>query len=299
MPSFRELQTSKKTHKSTQNSFKQAKVPSNPIQIDASSIKAPEKNVENIQSWLPIPKGDSMYALAKKAEYLDKNLGQAKAYYKKAIQHQDRLESALKDLASLYHQEGKTAKACKLLDSNKEVFKDNQKSFNNLYSSLFKQITITGNCLNKSIKISGLSKDNTANDILNLFGNDDRIKDLAFNNELARYETNYYCIIKFNSHSSARKTLEKFSKWDKYKVEWVSIDGALAGDAHYAKQKIENYRKLHPIFDYKIFERDTEGYIYSLPLDCVQANINKGFVYENSVAQKFLGKNLFDEIFIN
>lgn len=53
---------------------------------------------------LPLPKGNSPYAQAKRAEYIDRDTLVAKMLYQKAIQLGDRTESALKDLASILHQ---------------------------------------------------------------------------------------------------------------------------------------------------------------------------------------------------
>ena len=73
---------------------------------------------------LPIPSGYSTYALAKRAEYVQKDLNLAKYYYHRAIAEGERTESAIKDLASLLHQEGKTQEACDLLLSCQYVFRD-------------------------------------------------------------------------------------------------------------------------------------------------------------------------------
>jgi len=57
---------------------------------------------------IPLPFGNLPYAKAKRAEYLQHNFQRAKYFYKKAIETNDRAESAVKDLASLLHQKGKT-----------------------------------------------------------------------------------------------------------------------------------------------------------------------------------------------
>ena len=53
---------------------------------------------------IPIPRGHTHYAEAKRAEYLDKNLDKAKELYLKEIHTGDRKESAVKDLAVILHQ---------------------------------------------------------------------------------------------------------------------------------------------------------------------------------------------------
>jgi hypothetical protein len=51
----------------------------------------------------PIPRGNSFYADAKRAEYIEKNLAKAENLYKKEIESGERKESAVKDLAVVYH----------------------------------------------------------------------------------------------------------------------------------------------------------------------------------------------------
>ena len=64
---------------------------------------------------LPIPKGETYYAKAKIAEYQERDLDKAEYYYKLAIKKGERTVSAIKDLASLMHQRGKTKEACEFL----------------------------------------------------------------------------------------------------------------------------------------------------------------------------------------
>ena len=247
---------------------------------------------------LPIPKGETAYALAKNAEYKDRDLDKAEFFYKKAIRTCDRTESAIKDLASLLHQRGKTKEACELLDKYRNLFTKDQEKFKNLYKTLEKQILSTGNSQNKSLKLSNLNEEDSISQIQNLFENSIRIQSFEFGNEEIDGKINYYCILKFNSHSSARKTLEGFHLWDKYKIEWMSIYGQIVGDAHYARQKMEEYRKLNPAFDYSLFERDPQGYIYCLPLETpIELTLKKHASEIEDTAENLLGKNLFSTIF--
>lgn len=59
--------------------------------------------VERNGDEVPLPKGSSYYAKAKRAEYVEKNLPKAEKYYKLAIKNKERLESSLKDLATVLH----------------------------------------------------------------------------------------------------------------------------------------------------------------------------------------------------
>lgn len=246
---------------------------------------------------LPIPKGQTPYAMGKNAEYKDRDLDKAEFYYKQAIKNGERVESAIKDLASLLHQRGKTKEACEILDKYRYLFKKDQEHFQNLYKTLEKQMTSTGNSQNKSLKISGLTPDDTEEDIKKLFSNPVRIHSLNLSKEFQDGKMNYYCILKFNSHSSARKTLEGFHLWDKYKIEWVSVYGQLVGDAHYARQKMEEYRRYNPTFDYTLFERDPHGYIYCLPLDSIELSLKRQASGNEKGAEELLGSNLFTTIF--
>jgi hypothetical protein len=81
---------------------------------DLNSIQS-KKRLELDLKHLPIPRGNSPYALAKRAEYEEKDLAKAEEYYKQAILQGERVESAIKDLASVMHQQGKTKDACEFL----------------------------------------------------------------------------------------------------------------------------------------------------------------------------------------
>ncbi|OMJ96256.1 hypothetical protein SteCoe_220 [Stentor coeruleus] len=256
-----------------------------------------KKSILGQKAQLPIPKGETPYALAKSAEYLHRDLDLAENYYYQAITKGDRIESAVKDLASLLHQRGKTKQACEILEKYQHHFKHDYEKYTNLYNTLKKQIDSKGNCQNKNLRISNLSKNDNQKTILSFFSNSIRIQKITISQEEIDGKTIFFGILKFNSHSSARKTLETFHHWDKYKVEWVSPTGDIVGDAHYARHKMEEYRKHHPTFDYKIFDRDPHGYVYSLPLD-QNSEYCKHFRHTDSKsAEKLLGLNLYYTVF--
>lgn len=265
--------------------------PTSPATLETS------KGRQTTIQGLPIPKGESPYALAKSAEYKDRDLDSAEYFYYLAIQQKDRIESAVKDLASLLHQRGKTKEACELLEKYKYLFKQDQEKYQNLYNTLRKQIDSTGNCHNKRLKVSNLDREDSEKTILNFFTNPIRIQEVVLENEEINGKVVYYCLLRFNSHSSARKTLEGFHFWDKYSVEWVSPTGELMGDAHYARHKMEEYRKHHPTFDYMMFDRDPHGYVLSLPLESSSHSIRSANVEDMSSAKKLLGEHLFKTIF--
>ena len=104
----------------------------------------------------PIPPGDTPYCKAKRAEYIEKNLAKAETLYATALRNGERLSSTVKDLASVLHQQNKTAQAVKLLKSHRHLYKRDLHRFNNLLLNLEKQITPTGTSLNRCIRISHL-----------------------------------------------------------------------------------------------------------------------------------------------
>ena len=65
------------------------------------SFKYPRR--PNTHSKYPIPRGNSYYAEAKRAEYIEKDLEKAASLYLKEINSGERKESAVKDLAVVMH----------------------------------------------------------------------------------------------------------------------------------------------------------------------------------------------------
>lgn len=262
--------------------------------MDSLVLNFPKSNSVTIA--LPIPKGETPYALAKQFEYRNQDLNLAEYYYKLAIKQNNRIKSAVKDLASLLHQQGKTKDACMLLEQYKYLYENRKKTYSNLYNTLKKQENASGHN-NKVLKISSFKEEITSESVSELFLNSSRIKKISIQSEpCINGKLSYSCILRFNSHSSARKTLESFKFWGRYKVEWCSMIGTVLGDAHYARHKMEEYRKFHPTFDYILFDRDPQGYVLSLPLE--SSNIIKSSIVEpSSSAKKLLGLHLYEMIF--
>ena len=246
---------------------------------------------------LPIPKGETYYAKAKIAEYQERDLDKAEYYYKLAIKKGERVVSAIKDLASLMHQRGKTKEACEFLKSKKGFFWNDQEKYENLYKTLEKQMNGSMNSLNKTVKLSFLNKGMKEKEIQELFENPVRITAVEIGLEENMTEMNYFCYLRFNSHSSARKTLEGFHHWDKYKLEWVNSEGKIVGDAHYYRQKMEEYRKEHPTFDYQIFDRDPRGYVFCMPVDSSPLVLLCQNLLHEGIIKDLLGSTLFSTIF--
>lgn len=219
---------------------------------------------KEVDSKLPLPKGNSPYAMAKRAEYVQKDLELAKHYYKLAIKYKDRGESAIKDIASILHQEGHTKQACDFLSENRKFFKDHKK-FVNLYESLQKQIVPSENCLKRILKIAPISDFETIDSIKAMFKNSSRIVDIEFH----YYNGQRAGFLTFSSHSSARKTLEGLLNWDNYKVDWVS-----GQDLDYIKN-----------CEFWTFALDTQG-----------PALSRGTSTDENTAKHLIGNDLFSEL---
>ena len=219
------------------------------------------ENTNDYISKLPLPKGNSPYAMAKRAEYIQKDLELAKHYYRLAIKRGDRGESAIKDIASILHQEGFTSQACEFLSEHQAYFKDHKK-FENLLTSLQKQIIPSENCLKRILKLSPVTDESTPDSVRNLFKNSARVLEVEFhfhNNQRAAF-------LKFQSHSSARKTLEGLLNWDQQKVEWVSL------------QELEDIKNLE---------------FWTFALDTQMPSLSRGTSTDEDTARQLIGADLF------
>lgn len=164
----------------------------------------------------PIPKGDNPYSLAKRYEYIHKNLTEAEKYYRAAIAQKIRVESAVKDLAGVLHQQGRTEEACELLESHKRLFVDSQAKFDNLLQSLRTQ---SRNVAFKYLKLWGLAETATELGVKAMFVNPNRIHAVF----LEREGAGQTALLQFLSLSAARKTVEGFKLAAKFKLESVTL----------------------------------------------------------------------------
>jgi hypothetical protein len=253
-----------------------------------------QSNENSVTTASSSPTVESFYTQAKNAEFIQKNLEKAEELYRLAILHQDRVESAIKDLASLLHQKNRTLEAIDLLKSNKSLFTENPNKYQNLLISLENQLKCK-NFLSKTIKISNLESTADQNFINNLFSSKCRIEKFSFASEIEDGRLIYYCIVYFPSHSSARKALTGFLDWNRFCVEWVSDYFEVICDAHYARQKIVNHRKTTPTFDYVLFERETREFLYSQAIDAKYIAARDDGIER---PEELLGFGLFNEIFV-
>ena len=79
---------------------------SNPEHEEANDLRT--RVLETMRdSGMGLPKGDGPYAMAKRAQLMDRDLPAAEHLFRKAIKERDKRESATKDLASLLQQQGR------------------------------------------------------------------------------------------------------------------------------------------------------------------------------------------------
>lgn len=164
----------------------------------------------------PVPSGRTSYAQGKRAEYLKHDLQLAKDYFWKAIQENDRVESAILDFASILHQEHRTAEACSFLKAQSIKFY-NTKKLENLCRTFEKQLVNAGNRLNRTLRLAPVPDV----PLLTMFKDPRRIKKIRI------FEK--FVILEFSSNSAARKTLNSFKFWRNYTIEWVSVNGEVKG----------------------------------------------------------------------
>lgn len=238
-----------------------------PGQYKISSRPLSRKQAKDSRSNFPIPKGNTPYVKAKRAEYIERDLSKAEIFYTQAIQQDDRAESSVKDLAGILHQQGRTAEACQLLEDHQHLFKADHAKYENLLNNLQRQVTPSGNCLNKTLKVSGLQSFDTPAEVCSLFKNSTRIISVAIGRETVDGLKSTFALLKFTSHSAARKTLESFHDWEVYKVEWVSVTGEVVGDACHSKERAEVKRLAQFVFTYSLFLQDPKSWLYALPVD--------------------------------
>lgn len=77
-----------------------------------------------------VPQGSNAYARAKRVQLIEKDLERAVRLFKQAIQDGDNVESAIKDLASVYVQLGQPENAIKVLNQHRSKIHDPQSADN-------------------------------------------------------------------------------------------------------------------------------------------------------------------------
>ena len=84
-----------------------------------------------------LPKGHGAYARAKRAQLVDLDLVKAEELFKRAIEQNDRKESAVKDLASLFSQQGRVDEAIVLLEDSSKLTTAASSQYGNMLATLY------------------------------------------------------------------------------------------------------------------------------------------------------------------
>ncbi len=189
-------------------------------------------------SRLPLRSFNNYYQTAKKFEYDSRNLDKAIEFYLLAIKNKEKVDSAIKDLAAVLHQAGRTKEAVEFLESYRGLYKGDMFKYDNLIQNLKKQINApSGKNLNRSLLFLGAGL--TVDKVYSLFRNSSRIvdvsfyKDLSFGERIPATEAECYCLISFVSYSAAKKTLDTLkspeaSEFEKY---WVNVNRLIVCEA--------------------------------------------------------------------
>lgn len=176
--------------------------------------------VSKSQRSFPIPKEDNCYSRAKRFEYVDKDLDKAEKCYLQCIEQGVRAESALKDLASLWHQRGKTLEACELLETHKHLVIEDREKYTNLLENLKEKIE---NRNPRYLILSDLPVDVTEREIRQMFTHPQRIMEV----EIFRDDESARGRLKCMSISAAKKTIGGFLRRKELPLELEDL-----GDKH-------------------------------------------------------------------
>lgn len=217
---------------------------------------------------LPLPKGDSLYALAKRTECIAKDIPKAMDLYHLAIESGDRSESAVKDLAGLLHQGGSTQQACELLEQYSGIFAD-QLKFQNLLENLRGKLIPTGNALYKQLKISPLTEYDSLSSVRRLFRDPSRIVSI----EILHSTDSNFGVLHFSSHSAAKKTLGSLHKWSNHLFHWLGTQSeeVPTHPSRYRDKTVHKFTHKDPV-------------------------LNNRPSTDQETAKRLIGKDLFEEL---
>ena len=186
----------------------------------------------------PVPKTNTIYTQAKKAEY-DGDFEAALRLYSKAIEENDRPESAIKDYAGLLHMRGNTAEAIEFMEARSGRF-TNSSGYQNLLKQMKESMDRASgaNCETTARELSRtifVAVDDKAgvriefSSLSTMFPNSLKISRLIFINPQGDRITGNMipratrALIEFASHSAARKAL-MINKHESIKCYWAPKD---------------------------------------------------------------------------
>jgi tetratricopeptide (TPR) repeat protein len=206
-----------------------------------------------------LPKGDSYFAKAKRATIIDKDLAKAEEYYKLAIKNKERIFSAIKDLSTILNQQGRSSEAVELLQKHRNIFKKDGEKIDHLISNFKKDFDSVRNCHNKILILLNVSYGTTQETIMSLFSNTSRIENVEFIEgdsarkllqsceplsgrlfELPSLITDRVCLLRFDTNSAARRTLDTLKETTKYQFYWMNESGKIVRSA---KPWVKNLKK--------------------------------------------------------
>lgn len=165
----------------------------------------------------PIPREDNCYSRAKRFEYIEKDLEKAEKCYLTCIEKGIRAESALKDLASLWHQRGRTEEACNLLEKHKQLVKEDMEKYRNLLSNLREKVETRNP---RYLILSDLPQDVTEAQIRQMFTHPQRIMDISLTKEANSVRSRLKCM----SISAAKKTIGCFLRRKELLLELEDLE---------------------------------------------------------------------------
>ena len=175
----------------------------------------------------PMPRFNSIYKEAKKAEY-DGDYEKAMALYLKAIEAKDRPDSAMKDYAGILHMRGRTSEAIRFLEQRGDKFKSSL-GYKNLLTQL-KAFLQTSDSekrnLPRSVYVAigdDMQTKLAYSSLPSIFPNYLKISSIIFVNPLlddSETPQSSKAIIEFASHSAARKAL-MVVKHAAIKCQWL------------------------------------------------------------------------------
>jgi hypothetical protein len=175
---------------------------------------------------------DSLYDQAKSHETKTRNLKRALTFYVQAALNGEKVNSCIKDFASVVHQCGYTLKALTFLEDMREVYKGDLDKYDHLIKNLAQQLKPTGRHQYRNILIDllDLRLANPHSEIPEMFCNSSRIRSIEGFDDLgftAKSHRGRYFLLGFDSFSAAKKTLETFKEEEWFGVNKFWIDSSL------------------------------------------------------------------------
>ena len=124
----------------------------------------------------------SLYDMAKENETKTRNLRKALSLYAKAALNGEKVNSCIKDFASVLHQGGYTLEAIRFLEEMRAIYKGDLQKYQKLILNLSSQLRPTGKHVYKNILIDlvDIKLEKGEKEILEMFENNSRIKNMSF-----------------------------------------------------------------------------------------------------------------------